>query len=49
MFPEEMQAVVAKLIFFIFATFALCFTKANAELIKDYSVKKSSVKLTFSV
>jgi hypothetical protein len=30
MFPHEMQAVMAKIIFFIFAILVLCFSKVRA-------------------
>ena len=31
MFPEEMQGLMAKIIFFIFATCALCLTRVRAD------------------
>lgn len=30
MYPHEVQAVMAKIVFFIFATLVLCFGRANA-------------------
>lgn len=30
MFPHEMQAVMAKILFFIFSILILCFSKVNA-------------------
>lgn len=34
MFPHEAEALIGKVLLIVFATFALCYAKANAEMIK---------------
>jgi len=36
MYPHEVQATMAKIIFFIFATLMVCFSRANAFEVPSY-------------
>jgi len=45
MFPEEIQAVMAKILFLTFAVFVLCFGRAKAEV----SMANCSNKLVYPV
>jgi hypothetical protein len=44
MLPDEMQAVMAKVIFFVFATLVLCFGRAHAESKTTNSFQLSAVQ-----
>lgn len=44
MFPEEGQAIVAKILLLFFITFSMCFVRARAELPVNPSVSVESVR-----
>ena len=42
MFPEEMQAIMAKLLLIVFATFVFCFSRANAKSLEEVPPQSNS-------
>ena len=49
MFPEDMQALMAKIIFFIFATCVLCFGRLGAFEVEHFNISNELSFLQFLI